>query len=202
MIQKNYQKEIPSPFMGSRQYDVQRPDHPVQDEVRKFIGRYSIVAEVESDENTLELMGIPGLVSFLTTLRDGEGRILSQGRGSAVISQNSRYISKMVNLAFGSSFVDASVRCAKVLDTLRPDRQNVVAVSNQPKVEKVPVNSYRTTRDNSYEPATEKQKNYLLKLLSHSGNDYEPDEISRLSKSDAAERIGFLVSAGESRINY
>ena len=56
--------------------------------------------------------------------------------------------------------------------------------------------------DYSFQPATEKQKNYLRKLLSDSGNDYEPDEISALSKSDAAERIGFLVEASGSKINY
>ncbi len=207
MIQKNYQKEIPSPFMGSRQYDVQRPDHPVQEEVRKFTGRYSIVAEVEQDKNTLSLMGIPGLVSFLTTLRDSsDGRILSQGRGSAVLNGNNRFISKMVGLAFGSSFVDASVRCAKVLDTLRPDRQNVsagVERNNRPMmpsphryVESVRSDYRNSDQDDSFQPASQKQKDYLLHLLkSNDASEEEFAQVSGLSKDEAAEKIGLLVGS-------
>jgi hypothetical protein len=177
----NNKREIVSPFKFKKPiYDISSKDHPAQEEVRKFIGQYQLVAEVKEDTDTISLLSVPGLVSFLCTLRDSEGRILSQGRGSAVLNPNNRFISKMVNLAFGSAFVDASVRCAKVLDTLRRNDHNDTAIEKE--------------NDNP-ELATEKQKNYLIRLLDNSGDDYEIDEINNLTKSEAAEKIGILVGS-------
>jgi hypothetical protein len=204
MIEKYNQNGVVSPFQLKRGYDIQRPDHPVQDEVRKFTGKYSIVAEVEEDRDTIAMLDMPGLVSFLTTFRDSEGRILSQGRGSAVLNQSNRFISKMVNMAFGSSFVDAAVRSAKVFSNLTPDRHAVatsgqhdrrVELSPRRRVEEVPGNYRNSEPDSSFQPASQKQKNYLLHLLkSNDASEEEFAAVSGLSKDEAAEKIGKLVA--------
>lgn len=188
----NYkQQHIVSPFVKKRSYDVQGPNHPVQDEVRKFVGKYHIVAEVEQDNATIALLDyVPGLVSFLCTLRDSEGRILSQGRGSAVLNQNNRFITKMINLAFGSSFVDASVRCAKVLDTLRSDRNDASPITGD----------YNSKENNVPESATNKQKQFLLGLIqSNVSNQYSRDqmeaEVESMTKETASTKIKFLLES-------
>ncbi len=183
----NYKKEIISPFQFKKQaYDISSKNHPAQEEVRKFLGVYKLSAEVVEDTATISLLNVPGLVSFLCTLRDGEGRILSQGRGSAVLNQNNRFISKMVNLAFGSAFVDACMRCAKVFDTLRINGQTANTATGE---------SHSVKENNTSELATEKQINYLLRLLSNSGDDFEVNEIKNLTKSEAAEKISCLVES-------
>jgi hypothetical protein len=169
--------------MKSRPYDVQGPSHPVQDEIKKFVGQYRIIAEVEEDKTTLALLDyVPGLVSFLCTLRDSDGRILSQGRGSAVLNKTNRMITKVINMAFGSSFVDASVRC-KVLDTLRSGGSDThVITADMPEL------------------ATDRQKQYLHGLIqsrvsnTHSRDQME-SELEQMTKVEAREKIKFLVES-------
>ena len=190
---ENYRREIPSPFMKKRPYDIQGPDHPVRDEIKKFVGKYNIVAEIEEDTATIALLDyVPGLVSFLCTLRDSDGKILSQGRGSAVLNQNNRYISKMLNLAFGSAFVDASVRCAKVLDTLRTNGQDTPDIAS---------NDHYETRENTVrELASDKQKKFLRGLIrsgvkNENSRQQMESEIDDMTKKEASEKINFLMAS-------
>ena len=115
-------RRIASPFqvLRSKAFDVQERKHPVREEIQKLIGSFSISALFEEDTATLALLNrVPGLVSFLCTLSK-DGVVISQGRGSAVLNRSNRFIDRSINAAYGAAFVDASVRCAKVLDTLRP----------------------------------------------------------------------------------
>ena len=182
----NYdQGHIVSPFM-KRPYDIQDQNHPVQQEIEKFVGRYQIFADVEQDKATLTLLDyVPGLISFLCTFRDSEGRILSQGRGSAILNKGNRFITKMINLAFGSAFVDASVRC-KVLDTLRSGGNNT--------------SDYDTKESDITELATDKQKQFLLALISSSvsnqnSRDQMESEVDQMTKETASSKIKFLLES-------
>ena len=183
---KTYEQHIVSPFQPKRAFDIQDKNHPVQDEIRKFVGRYHIVAEVEQDNATIALLDyVPGLVSFLCTFRDSDGRILSQGRGSAVLNQANRYITKVINLAFGSAFVDASVRCAKVLDTLRSGGNDADSI---------------TSDYDAPELASEKQKQFLLALISsnvsnQNSRDQMESEVDQMTKETASSKIKFLLES-------
>lgn len=157
--------------------------HPVREEVDKLIGSYNLTAIVNQDNHTLETMGhIEGLISFLCVLKNNkDGRVLAEGRGSSVINQNNKYVSRAVHSAFNSSIVDAVMRSTKVLDTFRGPSKNEVE------------EAYKA-RDMAEEGATEKQISYLRQLIqTNVEDDHDRDrwesQLADMSKRDAGQAI-------------
>jgi hypothetical protein len=157
--------------------DVQNTQHPARKIIESCLGSFSIQAVVEEDSQTLNTMGgTEGLISFLCTLTK-DGRVLSQGRGSSILSPASanRYIQRSIACAYNSAFSDAAIRASKVLDTLRN-------CTGEPASE--PTN----------EPATQKQLDYLLQLIRENvTNDIERErmeqEARRFTKEQASRAI-------------
>ena len=211
---ENYQREILSPIqIRKKPYDISGQNHPARDEIVKCLGDFNLSISVEEDLETLKLFDrIPGgVVAFIARVFTEDGQCVGIGRGSAIFSRVNKYLSRTVRSAFCASIIDGIVKSCKGLDAIffagpeyqqNIERSQVNSEQNKRRelsprrdVGRTQDNFYRQERSNSYEPATEKQKNYLLKLLSDSGDDYEPDEISGLSKSEAAEKIGMLVGS-------
>lgn len=140
----------PIEILRTKAYDTQDKEHPVRQEVKKCLGSHSITAVVEEDMQTLTaLKGVEGVIAFLCTLTKN-GQVISQGRGSAVLNQNHRFIGRTVGCAFNAAISDAAIRCTKVLDTFRDKTEAEIEES---------------LRGSDTEPATEKQLEYLRQLI-------------------------------------
>ena len=167
-------------------FSARERKNPANEEIEKFNGSFDINVTFEQDLATLALLKhVPGVVAFLCTLKKN-GKIISQGRGSAVLNRMNRFIERPVNLAFGAAFVDAAVRCARVLDTLR---HNV----NKPNTNIVIDEEYEK-KESISELATERQKSYLLELISVNVTDEDErnrweSRIDELTKDEASEAI-------------
>lgn len=147
---------------------------PVRDEVEAILGSHVLTAVIEEDLQTLAAMKhVDGLVAFLCTLLK-DGKVISQGRGSAVLGPNSKFIKRTVASAFNSALADASIRATKVLGT------------------------FLGAPSELYEPqdeqATEKQREYLRQLV-HMNVEDEGDretwelQIPELTKAEASKAI-------------
>ena len=165
---------------------MRREEHPAREMIQKLTGSYTLTAIVEEDKATLNTMKhVDGLISFLCTLSK-EGRVISQGRGSSVLSPNNRFVTRSINLAFNSSLADAVIR-AKVLDTFRTNAEELgasVALGE----------AYRAPQGEESQPATDKQKAYLRQLLSlnvEDGGEREKLEaqVDELTKDEASHAI-------------
>src|SRR3989344_4930531 len=151
----------PLQLARGRSFQVHREEHPAREMIKKLSGVYNLTATIEEDAQTLTAMKhVDGLISFLCTLTlTEEGRVISQGRGSSVLSPNNRFITRSINLAFNSSLADAVIRATKVLDTFRTNAEELgasVALGE----------AYRAPQGEESQPATDKQKAYLRQLLS------------------------------------
>ena len=135
----------PIELMRAKVYDLQDKENPIRAEIEKCIGTHTIKAIIEEDLQTLNTMGVEGLVSFLCTMTK-DGRVLSQGRGSAMIGPTNRFFQRSIACAFNSALADAAIRATKVLDQLR-DKSGMSE------------ESYES------EPATERQKSFLTELV-------------------------------------
>jgi len=167
-------------------FDVQDREHPVRAEIEGCLGTYNLTAVVEEDMQTQSSMKhVSGLISFLCTLLKN-GKVVSQGRGSSVLSPSNRFLSRAVASAFNSAVADAAIRATKVLDTFRSADGSVApAVIDE---------AYKA-RD-QYESAgiTDKQKSYLLELIQTSVEDEDErsrweSQIDDMTKDEASSAI-------------
>lgn len=167
----------PIELMRAKVYDVQDKENPIRAEIEKCLGTHTIKAVVEEDVQTLNVMGADNLVSFLVTLTK-EGRVLSQGRGSALIGPTNRFFQRTIACAFNSALSDAAIRATKVLDMVRD----------------------KSTAEEEYaseslsEPATEPQLKYLKQLIQDNVSDAEERrrweaQLGELTKDAASEAI-------------
>ncbi|MBU6323235.1 hypothetical protein KGQ55_00925 [Patescibacteria group bacterium] len=166
----------PIDVMRAKVYDVQDKENPIRAEIEKCIGTHTIKAVVEEDRQTLDAMGVDGLISFLCTMTK-DGRVLSQGRGSAMIGPQNRFFQRTVACAFNSALADAAIRATKVLDQLR-DKSG----------------AEETYEDSAPEPATDKQREYLKQLIQANVRDESAlatwmNRIGEISKSEASDAI-------------
>ncbi len=167
--------------MRAKVYDVQDKENPIRTEIEKCLGTHTIKAVVEEDMQTLNTMGVDGLVSLLCTVKK-DGRVLSQGRGSALIGPTNRFFQRSVACAFNSSIVDAAIRASKVLDLVRDK-----------------TGAEETYEDTLSEPATEKQREYLRQLIQTKVTDADERrrweaQLGSITKDAASEAIANLKS--------
>ncbi len=169
----------PIEIMRAKVYDVQDKANPIRAEIDKCIGTHTIKAVIEEDRQTLDTMGVDGLVSFLCTMTK-DGRVLSQGRGSAMIGPTNRFFQRAVACAFNSALADAAIRATKVLDQLR-DKSG----------------AEEAYEDSISEPATEKQREYLRQLIQTRVTDGDERrhweaQLNSITKDAASEAIQAL----------
>ena len=149
-------------------------ENPVRELMQKCLGTHSLVAVVEEDMQTLTAMkDTEGLICFLCTLTK-DGRVISQGRGTALLNPSGRFINRTVHSAFNSALADAVIRATKVLDTFRSNDARETAEASQ--------------------PATDRQKTYLRELVSLKVDDESERErwesqLDALTKEEASSAI-------------
>ncbi|MDO8490244.1 MAG: hypothetical protein Q7S47_02395 [bacterium] len=188
-----YRPQIRSPFQPVKQMpkkafnvkEVNKPVHPVQEEISKCIGEHHLVAVVEEDTQTLDAISREGLIAFIATLSIG-GRIVSQGRGSSLLGQNNRFISKAVGYAFNACLADSVLR-AKLMDSLRgtPSKMEIE-------------DAFQEMDREQSAPASEKQRSYLASLINDRIADEDEREqrlaqICELSRKEAGIAIETLL---------
>ena len=174
--------------MLSQSLDVQNKRHPARALIEQCLGKYSLECVVEEDVSATAVMRQPGLIAFLSTLlRDG--RVLAQGRGSAILNKANRYLDRAVRSAFNSSISDAAIRATKVLDTF---------IAN-PIDEQALEEAYQARDVGSPPPMiTDKQRSYLTELI-HINISEERErgrmmsDMDSLTREQASEAIANFV---------
>ncbi|MCX6757615.1 MAG: hypothetical protein NTZ44_01910 [Candidatus Nomurabacteria bacterium] len=178
----NYKNSVPSPYGKT-----QEKKSPIQEELDKSIGTFNLTAIVKEDTDTAsQLSHIPGLISLICTLKLGD-KVIGIGRGSATLNRMNRVVERGVRYSFGNALVDAVVRGVKNLDTL------YFQSTNQGE------NNFTSSGVLEDEPASDKQKSYLQKLITLNITDIKERnkwelELNQLTKNQASDKIKALIN--------
>lgn len=191
-----YTKRFPSPFqpqqLRKKAFNVQgsnRPIHPVREEIDKIIGSYNLTATIKEDAQTLATMKhIGGMIAFICSL-SRDGKVIAEGRGATVLGPNNKWLSRAIESAANSALSESMIKATKVLGTFLSPSGSAVSLEE--------AYSAMQTQKNS-EPASEKQKNYLVQLIQVNVEDEDEREqqisqIEDISKSEASALIQSFV---------
>lgn len=135
--------------MQEKAANVQDEEHPARKEIQRVVGTYEITAEVIEDKETLATLSRPGVIAFLCRIKR-DGQIVGIGRGSAVLNQMNKFISRTVHAAFNHALTSAIVQSTRALDAMI-DPYGDISLESSEAVQ---------------EPITDKQKSYLTELVS------------------------------------
>ena len=182
MIKAKY--KIKSPY----QPKAEKKD-PLQAEIDKNVGSFTITAVVEEDKATrTSFRHIPGFIAYLCTLKKGNA-IIGVGRGSAILTRMNKWVDRAIRSAYAGSVIDAVIRATRTLD----------AMYLQSNDQKNPgyLNEETTEIDYTPEMASERQKSYLASLV-HTNIEDEDErnqwlgDLESLTKEEASEKIQYF----------
>lgn len=186
-----YKNSIPSSYKKQKS--------PLQEEIERNICSFNLTVTTEIDTDTLSLFKhIPNLIAFKTTLKKGN-EMISVGTGASVLNQFNKFLTRTVKFAYNASIIDAIVRSTKILDALSilPTIQKDIE-NNEIDLEGRDERKFYSDEDMP-QFATEKQKNFLTKLINEQCDNSEKEEYQNrlkspyLSKFDCSELIKELM---------
>jgi hypothetical protein len=174
----NYKSSIPSPFQTRQRLD------PVQEEVQKNIGKFTLEILVEEDKETIALLNhLPGpVIAYKCTVSKGS-QVLGIGRGNGILSKINKWVDRSVRYTFNASLIDSIIQSVKALDVLYLKDNGEVL----------------TQETIGIDCASDKQKNYLRELIRSNVSDeskrkYWESQIDLLTKDEASEKIKSFVN--------
>jgi len=154
--------------------------------MRKYCGTYDLSVSFEEDTQTLTTFShVSGLIAFLCTIRK-DGKIIGQGRGWSAMNRVNKYIERSVSTAINGSLLSAVNNATKILDTLR-----IGAMDQDREAEKAEM--YRSRSSELSEPASDRQREYLRRLVRENCSEEERErwegQIDTLTKEEASQAI-------------
>lgn len=162
-----YKNEVPSSYKRERM-------NPIQEEIAKNVGVYTLTAEIKEDVNTRDqLNNIPNSICFLCTLKFKD-EIIGIGRGMASLNRMNRGLERGLRYSFGNSLIDAMVRGVKNLDALYFKTDN--------KEENIEGQDFQESyTEDLPQTATDKQRNFLTKLVENCDESEKEEYLSALA---------------------
>lgn len=140
------------------------------EEIKECIGNYNFSVKVEADTETLTaLENSPFIISLKATILQGK-KVLGIGRANSILSPKNKYIKNAVIYCFNAAVVDGFSKAVKILDNLplKADAQKE-SLDEEPDLEGRDRQAYFTNDDN-LKYASDKQRNFLKKLVSKCNN--------------------------------
>ena len=166
--------------------DTQDATHPVRQMLAKLCqAKYSLSASFSPDHGPMSALKTPGLIAVTCELRM-DGKPIGLGHGSTALSRLNKGIDRALYSSLNGALMSAINSACKTLDVMRlEDAQGQ------------PGETYAIAQDETHEPATLKQLDYLKTLLLGAPNDQRESwmaNIDSLTKSEASEAIASLKS--------
>ncbi len=209
---------LPSFKASQDYYEIKGKKSLAKGGAEKLASIYNLSAVFQRDDETMSAFSLKDMIAYVCTLYRGE-QTVGQGRGCSTLSKNQGDANKTVKMAQKSSFIDAVIRSTGLSDIFTQDIENMskafisspfearghnvqveddMPLESSPDVEKYASKTERPD-DYGFIQATDKQRNYLHRLISQ--RYFEPEEmeerlnvIESLSKSEASQMIEELLN--------
>lgn len=140
------------------------------EEIKECVGSYNFIVKVETDRETLvALENSPFIISLKATILQGK-KVLGIGRANSILSPKNKWIKSAVIYCFNAAVVDGFSKAVKILDNLplkATDQKE--SLEEEPDLEGRDKKAFYTENDN-LKYASDKQKNFLNKLISKKCN--------------------------------
>ena len=135
------------------------------EEIKECIGSYNFTLIVEEDKEAFLLFKNPYIIALKCTLKQGD-RVLGIGRSNSVLSPKNKFLKNAVLYSWSASLIDAISKGVKTLNNLplKADAQKEES-EEEPDLEGRDKPAYFTNDDN-LKYASDKQRNFLKKLVS------------------------------------
>lgn len=128
----------------------------------KFCGLFKIRATFKKDIETIEMFGNkPGIIAYICELVDSRGQVIGEGRGAYSVSPSAKDfdINKAIKIAEKRAQVDAVLRAGGLSDFFTQDMEDMPRDGG----------SSSNSGGAKSGPATDKQRNFVKKLLDERG---------------------------------
>lgn len=169
-----YKNEVPASYKRER-------INPIQAEIAKNCGTYNLSMVIEEDKETaLKLKNIPNSICFLCTLKIGN-EIIGIGHGSANLNRMNRGIERGVRYSFGNSILDSVAKGIKNLDALYFNSTNRSENKIQDEEDVEGQGFQESYTEDLPQTATEKQRNFLSRLVEKCGKENKEEYLSALA---------------------
>lgn len=136
------------------------------EEIKECVGSYNFIVKVEADKETLSaLENSAFIISLKATILQGK-KVLGIGRANSILSPKNKYIKSAVIYCFNAAIVDGFSKAVKILDNL-PLKSDAPkeSLEKEPDLE-VRNNQAHSNNEDSTKYASDKQRNFLKKLVS------------------------------------
>lgn len=169
--------------MREKAMDTQDATHPVRQMLEKLCRtKYNLSATFSPDHGTMLALKTPGLIAVTCELRL-DGKPIGLGHGSTALSRLNKGIDRALYSSLNGALMSAINSACKTLDVMRLED-----------TQERPNEAYQAVTVDEYEPATEKQREYLRQLIRVNVHDESEREgwesrIGELTKKEAGEAI-------------
>lgn len=167
-------------------------EHPIREHVRKLCGTLNLSATFSEDAGALSTLKTQGLIAVQCVLSK-DGRAIGIGHGSTIVSRINRANERTVYSCFNGALMSAINSACKTIDVLRLNAADVQAESDKAVLYG---DAYRQRDTHGSEPATDKQKQYLLQLASINLGESDREQLAAtvddMTKEEASEAIQSL----------
>ncbi len=154
---------------------------PIDEEIEKNLGEFTLTVKTEIDKEALALFPhISNLIAFKTTLKQN-GAVVGVGTGSAVLNAFNKFLGRTVRFALNASYVSSVVNSTKILDamyimpTIQKQKESEEDLEGRDK--------QAFFGEEELQIATDKQKNFLEKLINSNCDLEEKEEFMSQLKS-------------------
>lgn len=140
------------------------------EEIKECVGKYTFSIIVEEDKEILELLNNPFVIALKCIIKQDD-RVLGIGRSNSVLSQRNKYIKNTTLYTWNAAFLDSVSKSLKLLNELplKADAQKE-ELEEEPDLEGRDKKVFYTESDN-LKYASQKQKDFISKLLKSKGNE-------------------------------
>lgn len=174
--------------------DTQNADHPIRREIQRMCGQYQFTVLFSQDTEGMKTFPhIPGIVGVKCLITNKDGKAVGEGHGSAILTRINKSIERTAFICLNAAFLSAANNMCKIWDYLRLDSMDEQKISPN----KMLGQAYRATETDGFEPASEKQCQYLTQLVQINCEEEEREkwlgQIGSLTKEEASLAIAQFV---------
>lgn len=151
------------------------------EEIKEAVGEYNFKLIVEEDFELFNILKNPFIIALKCTLKNSNNDVLGVGRSNSVLSPRNKLLKNAVLYSWGASVIDACSKGVKTLNNL-PKKETVQKEEIEEDLEKRDSQVYFTESDN-LKYASQKQKDFISKLLKSKGNEINRKEYEQKLQS-------------------
>jgi hypothetical protein len=163
-------------------YSSQNRKDPLRAEIERNVGKITLEITVEEDKDSINLLKhINGpIIAYKATVRKNS-QIIGVGRGSSIITRINKYYDRSIRYSWNASLIDSIIQSVKTLDALYLSSTNLKETESSEYKDIEDQNFQASYTEDLPQTATEKQRNFLSKLVENCDEEDKEEYLDALA---------------------